>query len=351
MSPSLNPRSDNQSFGATFAAARASKGPGQTFQYKGKSYSTNRADDCAPPAATAGRSGVSGAPRSPDDSSFGTAFATARASKGPGQTFQFKGKSYSTDRADDKPSSELHCKSCTVDTAAAKEVALVRVAARNPDHVATKIVEETIVKGSKREVAAKTSQVTVPFSPGFKTQAGSDGEAPNKSRSAGASYDRQVEIREMIERHEGNEVNVYEDKVLKKVDGKEVSVIIPTAGIGHKLTTSENEKYKRHAEVPKEVRDNWFEQDSKRAVDYAAAKASSNGGAYTFPDVELVMIDMSFQLGNQGCDNFKKMHECIKAGDLDKAADMMLDSKYARVQAPNRAKENAAKLRKAKAKS
>lgn len=48
---------DNMSFGKAFAAARSQLGAGKTFTYKGKSYSTNRADDkkaaSAPSAAPA----------------------------------------------------------------------------------------------------------------------------------------------------------------------------------------------------------------------------------------------------------------------------------------------------------
>ena len=40
-----------------------------------------------------------------DDMSFGRAFAAARREKGKGKTFTWKGKSYSTNRADDAPSS------------------------------------------------------------------------------------------------------------------------------------------------------------------------------------------------------------------------------------------------------
>lgn len=45
---------DNMSFGKAFAAARSQLGAGKTFTYKGKSYSTNRADDKkAAPASSA----------------------------------------------------------------------------------------------------------------------------------------------------------------------------------------------------------------------------------------------------------------------------------------------------------
>lgn len=40
------------------------------------------------------------------EQSFSAAFAAARKEKGPGKTFTWKGKSYTTDRADDKPAGE-----------------------------------------------------------------------------------------------------------------------------------------------------------------------------------------------------------------------------------------------------
>lgn len=36
------------SFGEAFSAARSEKGPGSTFDYGGKSYTTDRADDPKP---------------------------------------------------------------------------------------------------------------------------------------------------------------------------------------------------------------------------------------------------------------------------------------------------------------
>ena len=49
---------DDMSFGRAFAAARREKGKGKTFTWKGKSYSTNRADD-APSSGSRGSSGSS----------------------------------------------------------------------------------------------------------------------------------------------------------------------------------------------------------------------------------------------------------------------------------------------------
>lgn len=48
-------------FGAAFAAARKAKGPGKTFTWKGKLYTTDRADD--KPAKKAGGTDVTSSPR------------------------------------------------------------------------------------------------------------------------------------------------------------------------------------------------------------------------------------------------------------------------------------------------
>ena len=51
-----------------------------------------------------------------------------------------------------------------------------------------------------------------------------------------------------------------------------------------------------------------------------------------------ITTEMCFQLGWTGCHNFKKMWKAVRAQDYEKAADEMLDSKWA-TQTPARAKE------------
>ena len=48
--PKAKPQPPKQTFGQAFAAARKRLGPGKTFTFEGKSYSTNRADDKKKPA-------------------------------------------------------------------------------------------------------------------------------------------------------------------------------------------------------------------------------------------------------------------------------------------------------------
>jgi lysozyme len=58
------------------------------------------------------------------------------------------------------------------------------------------------------------------------------------------------------------------------------------------------------------------------------------------PARQQVVLCMAYQLGINGVANFKKMVAAIEAGDFVKAADEMLDSKWAR-QTPSRAKRMA----------
>lgn len=54
---------------------------------------------------------------------------------------------------------------------------------------------------------------------------------------------------------------------------------------------------------------------------------------------QAVLIDMRFQLGKAGLMGFKNMLDALKWGDYDKAADELMDSRYAK-QTPNRAARN-----------
>ena len=58
-----------------------------------------------------------------------------------------------------------------------------------------------------------------------------------------------------------------------------------------------------------------------------------------------VIANMAYQLGVGGVLKFKKMWAALKKGDYQKAADEMLDSKWAREQTPNRAKKLAEIMR------
>jgi len=55
-------------------------------------------------------------------------------------------------------------------------------------------------------------------------------------------------------------------------------------------------------------------------------------------DCKTVLMEMCYQLGVTGVSKFKKALKAMEGGDWEKAADEMLDSKWAK-QTPNRAKE------------
>ena len=55
-------------------------------------------------------------------------------------------------------------------------------------------------------------------------------------------------------------------------------------------------------------------------------------------DCKSVLMEMCYQLGVTGVSKFKKALKAMEDGDWEKAADEMLDSKWAK-QTPNRAKE------------
>lgn len=61
----------------------------------------------------------------------------------------------------------------------------------------------------------------------------------------------------------------------------------------------------------------------------------------SFPDlVMLAFIDMMFQLGIVRFGGFKKMIQYARAGNWKEAARELMDSKYAREDCPDRAKQN-----------
>ena len=106
------PAAEATAFGNAFAKAHAELGPGRTFEFNGKLYSTNHAKPAVPKAPMVSQHvgmghmghGHSSFAHSNSGPSFKTAFADARAAHGPGATFNWHGKSYSTNKADDPPS-------------------------------------------------------------------------------------------------------------------------------------------------------------------------------------------------------------------------------------------------------
>ena len=62
-------------------------------------------------------------------------------------------------------------------------------------------------------------------------------------------------------------------------------------------------------------------------------------------EVRDIVINMSYQLGVSGFSKFKKTIKLLKNKDYEGASDEMLDSKWARDDTPNRAKDLSKRLR------
>lgn len=95
----------HSSFSSAFSSAARDLGPGRSFSFNGNSYSTNRADgrDMRPSISSFSRPSPSISTFSGNyggHSSFSSAFSSAAKDLGPGRTFNFNGKSYTTNRAD-----------------------------------------------------------------------------------------------------------------------------------------------------------------------------------------------------------------------------------------------------------
>lgn len=68
-----------------------------------------------------------------------------------------------------------------------------------------------------------------------------------------------------------------------------------------------------------------------------------------FPDLDSdrqdILIEMAYQLGIAGLLRFRLLWTAIRGGDYDRAADEMLDSRWAREQTPVRARTLAERMR------
>ena len=114
---------------------------------------------------------------------------------------------------------------------------------------------------------------------------------------------------EQIKRHEGYRDTVYYD-----------SVGVPTVGYGHALLEG--------SRVPAVVADILFEQDFNDAVkDYTIL--ANRWGLDLNPVRRGVMLDMLFNLGVSRLVKFQKFLTALQVKNYDKAADEMLDSKWA----------------------
>jgi lysozyme len=110
-----------------------------------------------------------------------------------------------------------------------------------------------------------------------------------------------------IESVEGNKATVYED-----------TLGFATAGIGHKLTDSEKAKYPKGTEVPKDVRDKWFKEDSAKAT--KAATKQLNEAGIKSAEAQKIFESVNFQLGTNWTSKFPTTWKLIKEGKYTEAA-------------------------------
>jgi lysozyme len=122
-----------------------------------------------------------------------------------------------------------------------------------------------------------------------------------------------IELEKQLKEHEGFRGMPYDD-----------SLGYPTIGYGTKLPINEDE-----AELIMKYR---LEQKRDELI-------IAMPFVYNLPDdKQKVLYEMSYQMGVRGVLLFKRMWSALKSGDFEKAADEMLDSKWA-VQTPSRAKK------------
>ena len=133
-----------------------------------------------------------------------------------------------------------------------------------------------------------------------------------------------IDTKQRIRGHEGIIMRVYSD-----------SLGLKTLGIGHLLTDKDN--FEEGVTYPMEVINKLFEEDYNIAFNDAHDLLEDKDIPYD-PMVESVLIEMAFQLGLPRLKKFIKFIQGLQEEDYKKAADEMIDSRWAK-QTPARAYE------------
>jgi GH24 family phage-related lysozyme (muramidase) len=146
-------------------------------------------------------------------------------------------------------------------------------------------------------------------------------------------------IKDLIERHEGREHNVYNDTAGH-----------PTIGVGFNLDRegareaiealglNYNDVRSGVASLNDAQIDTLFDSDVRQSIE-SAQQEVSNFDDLT-PDRQAVVTDMVFNLGAAGFAEFHNTIDAIENGDWETASEEMLDSVWAS-QVPDRAQEDA----------
>lgn len=139
----------------------------------------------------------------------------------------------------------------------------------------------------------------------------------------------------LIEEGEGIRLLVYDDATGKEVKAGDTLVGHPSIGYGRNLAARGISQDEANELLRRDL--------------YIATKAAKGFAGHSWhfqsPAQRAVLIDMAHQLGAAGLSKFKKMQAAFFAQNYDRAADEMLDSRWAR-QTPNRAERNSRIMRK-----
>tara|TARA_R110001592_G_scaffold46974_3_gene149287 strand:- start:2552 stop:2995 length:444 start_codon:yes stop_codon:yes gene_type:complete len=118
---------------------------------------------------------------------------------------------------------------------------------------------------------------------------------------------------------------------------------LPTFGIGHLVKEDDDEKFLPvGSPVAKSRVNECFEQDTNSAIKDCESLFDN---FQELPEtIQLVVVNMMFNLGKPRLSGFKKMIKAVNSEDWEEAANQMIDSKWYN-QVPNRAKRLVAKVR------
>ena len=138
-------------------------------------------------------------------------------------------------------------------------------------------------------------------------------------------------LKEEIKSHEGFVNKIYKDHLG-----------FPTIFFGHLITPEDN--YEEDKEYPKEMGEEVFELDFKKALDSTESLIGSRPVNHTAKEV---LIEMVYKMGVGGVSKFKKMWAALDNEDYEEAGNQMLDSRWAK-QTPARCGKLSGKMKSAK---
>jgi lysozyme len=104
------------------------------------------------------------------------------------------------------------------------------------------------------------------------------------------------------------------------------SLGFPTGGVGHLMSKDELALYPVGSALPKQLVDKWFDEDIQVAIDIANKLCPVDCS----DDLNDIITNMAFNMGQGKLSRFKKMWIAIAASDFKEAAVEMKDSLWYR---------------------